>query len=187
MGFLASFARRRRSQRLVGTLPAWGAGPQRGHVVQFYDGPFPVDTVVGFVQAGIDAGEVAIVIATREHVLALDARLQGRGRCLYLDADETLAKFMVDGRPDRLRFRDTVGDVVQQAAEHGDGRVRAFGEMVVLLCERGQPEAAHELELLWNEVAREHDLRLLCSYPMSVVAQAPEMEALRDSHSHHVA
>ena len=167
-------------------MAPWSQDQARGHVVQFYAGSYPDETIARFVQEGIDAGEVAIVIATPAHVRAIDGRLDGRGRVLYLDADETLAKFMVHGRPDRLRFLDTVGDLVEQAAQHGNGCVRAFGEMVVLLCERGEPEAAHELEELWNDLGRRHSLKLLCSYPLAVLAGGNRtyQTRLRDTHSH---
>jgi len=96
---------------------------------------------------------------------------------------------MRHGRPDRQRFHDTVGDLVQQAAEAGRGPVRAFGEMVVLLCDRGEPEAARQLEALWNEVGERHHVRLLCSYPEHAVAGRNKRFAapLRDAHSHAIA
>jgi hypothetical protein len=194
MGILRTFMARR-GRRLAGTLPGWVPdGPaghrQTGHVVNFYGGPFPTETVAGFVRQGLDAGEIAILIATPEHVAAVDRTLgDQKGRVLYLDADETLAKFMVAGHPDRLRFLDTVGDLVGQAAQVGNGQVRAFGEMVVRLCEKGQPEAAHELELLWNELGGRHDLKLLCAYPVKAVTGANRLfqRRLRDTHSHAVA
>lgn len=187
MGF-AAFLRHRRARRLAARMEPWSAEHAAGHVVQFYTGPYPADAIARFVQEGIDAGEVALVIATEAHVRAIDHRLQGRGRVLYLDADETLAKFMVHGRPDRLRFLDTVGDLVEQAAEHGNGAVRAFGELMVLLCQRGEAEAAVELETLWNEVAARHRVKLLCSYPLDVVEGRNKGHAaqLRDAHSHTV-
>jgi hypothetical protein len=191
MGILSAF-RQQRGRRLAASLPEWKPfeDGQCGHIVQFYNGPFPTESVARFVHEGLMAGEIALLVASPEHVRAVDALLgDQKGRVIYLDADETMAKFMVNGRPDRLRFMDTVGDLVAQAAQAGNGRVRAFGEMVVLLCERGEPEAAHELEELWNEVGRTHMLKLLCSYPMSAVSgrNKPFQTQLRDTHSHHQA
>lgn len=185
------FLRQRRARRLSRQMPLWKAADldgQSGHVVQFYGGEFPAGAVAGFLREGIDQGEVCIVIAEPGHIKAVDALLDRPGKCVYLDADQTLAKFMVDGRPDRVRFMDSVGDMVQQAAEAGGGKVRAFGEMVVLLCQRGDAEAAHELELLWNEVAARNSLRLLCSYPIAAVEGRSKSMAvpLRDVHSHAV-
>lgn len=180
--------RERRARRFSAPLPQWrpeeDAG--RGHIVQFYGGAFPTAEVATFLLEGIEAGEVCIVIAEPGHITAIDRKLDRPGKCIYLDAEETLAKFMVGGRPDRVRFMDTVGDLVAEAAQAGGGRVRAFGEMVVLLCERGDPEAAHQLEAMWNELGKRHQLRLLCSYPIGVLeGRGKAMAApLRDSHSH---
>jgi hypothetical protein len=190
MGILRAI-REHRSRRFVSSLPGWSpADPTAcGHVVQFYGGPFPAETVASFVREGLDSGEVAVLIATPDHVKAVDQILgDQKGRVLYLDAAETLAKFMVHGRPDRQRFFDTVGDLVQQASEASRAPVRAYGEMVVLLCERGEPEAAHELEELWNELGRKHALKLLCSYPVAAVTGRNRsfQTKLRDTHSHAV-
>lgn len=186
MGFV-DLLRRRRSRRLASAMRPWSPAQSEGHVIQFYTGPYPAKSIALFMQEGLDAGEVALVIATPAHVRSIDHHLNGRGRVLYLDADETLARFMVDGRPDRLRFLDTVGDLVQQAAERG-GAVRAFAETVALLCERGEPEAALELEALWNELAARQRVKLLCSYPLDVVEgrNRPHAVRLRDAHSHAV-
>ena len=188
---LVRFLRQRRARRLSRDMPAWQAAEvdsASGHVVQFYGGEFPAGSVAGFLREGIDQGEVCIVIAEPHHVRAVDALLDRSGKCIYVDAEETLAKFMVAGRPDRTKFMDTVEDMVQQAAEAGGGKVRAFGEMVVLLCQRGEAEAAHDVEVLWNEVAARNDLRLLCSYPISAVEGRSHgfAKPLRDTHSHAV-
>lgn len=177
-----------RGSRIVAPLPTWKAAEAQasGHVVQFYGGPFPAPAVAGFLQQGLAAGEVGVVIASPPHILEVQTQLGGSGRCLFLDAEETLGKFMRDGHPDRQLFLDIVGDVVHQAAELGNGHVRAFGEMVVLLCEQGHPEAAQELEGLWNELGKQHKLKLLCSYPLKAFrGRAKGFEArLRETHSH---
>ena len=153
-----------------GDLATWkedgGSAQARcNHVVQFYAGPFPAADVASFVRAGLAQGESAIVVATPEHAKALRRRLAGLGPVTYLDAEDTLHSFLVHGRPDAIRFSDTVGRAVRDVAAQGNGRVRAFGEMVVLLCERGEPEAAAELEALWTRLGERQALTLLCSYP----------------------
>lgn len=188
MGILQAL-RIRRSRRLAAALPLWAPADAVacGHVVQFYGGRFPTASVGAFVREGLSMDEVVVLIATPAHVRAIDGMLgDQKGRVVYLDAEETLARFMVHGRPDRQRFHDTVGDLVEQAAGMGNGRVRAFGEMVVLLCDRGEPEAACELEQLWNEVGARHSLKLLCAYPVvSLGGRNKAFRAtLRDSHSH---
>jgi hypothetical protein len=52
----------------------WHRAPLE-HVVQFYDrDSVLLDSLCGFVSAGLLAGESAIIIATKEHIQALDDR-----------------------------------------------------------------------------------------------------------------
>src|SRR5438128_2163667 len=104
------------------------------------------------------AGLPAIVIATEKHRVAFVERLAASGadvdsaiaagQLQLYDARETLAKFMVDGRPDPDRFETVVGSVVRTATLRA--RVSAYGEMVDVLWRDGQTSAALELEELWN-------------------------------------
>jgi len=151
-----------------------------------------------FVGTGLGAGEVAIVIATRPHRELLAKRLTAcgldvtavreQGRYVALDAAETLSKFLVDGWPDEARFAAVVGGVITRAAEgKRPVRVRAFGEMVALLCAEGRPEAAIRLEELWNNLARTMPFSLLCAYPMSVFSRKADGGSFRGicaAHAH---
>lgn len=117
--------------------------------------------------------QAMIVIATPEHLTALDAQLDpfvalhaAKSSGLYqeFDADLTLKKLLSSGRPERRRFEQVVGAPVAEALARYSA-VRAYGEMVSLLWMRGQPEAALELEALWNELIGYHPIALLCGYP----------------------
>jgi PAS domain S-box-containing protein len=143
------------------------------HFVQFYEqDDFLLDEVSGFLGEGLKAGEAGIVIATQAHRDGFELRLEplrdafASHRYIALDAGATLANFMVDGWPDERLFAEVLGGVVRQAAQLGNGRVRAFGEMVSLLWAEGQHEAALHLEELWNDLAQTHSFSLLCAYPM---------------------
>ena len=150
-----------------------------GHFVQFYDeDSFLLDAVTRFIGTSLADGDAGIVIATKPHRDALAERLSAsdldltsvteRGCYVPLDATETLSKFMVDGWPDERRFRDVVGSVIARVAGAGHRpRVRAFGEMVALLCADGMPDAAIRLEELWNDLGKRLACSLLCAYPMS--------------------
>ena len=131
-----------------------------------------VDAMGRFLELGIRRREAVIVIATPGHIAALDRRLaatsglksaRASGRYLTLDAEATLARFMVGGVPDRSRFMEGVGAPVADALRH-HGSVRAFGEMVSLLWQRGETDAAILLEDLWNELMGAHPVALLCGY-----------------------
>jgi signal transduction histidine kinase len=173
---------------------------QKGqHFVMFYeqDG-FLVDEVANFVGAGLRAGDSGIVIATQSHRDALEDRLkvldrhpalnaQYGGQLILLDAQETLSRFMVDGSPDQGLFFEELGQTVELAGKCPSGRVRAFGEMVALLWQDGNREAAIELEALWNQLAKTHAFSLFCAYPMHAFSQEEDAILFRhicDAHSH---
>ena len=66
-------------------------------------------------------------------------------------------------------------------------RIRAFGEMVDLLCERGNPTGAARLEELWNRLARRRSFSLLCGYRIDVFDRDAQISVLPEicrSHSH---
>jgi signal transduction histidine kinase len=150
--------------------------PDHAHAVQFYDGEdFLFDTVARFLGAGLQAGDVLVVIATSAHSAAMVQRTEAlgaraaiaQGRFLVHDARQTLAKFMVGGMPDPDLFRDVLSRVITDAKSAASGaRLRAYGEMVDLLWRDGNPTAAIRLEELWNEAGKEHSFSLLCAYQM---------------------
>lgn len=167
-----------------------------GHFVQFYErDSYLTKRLAVFVGAGLEAGDAGLVIATAAHRAALDKRLRKRGLDLHglrasgqyraLDAAQTLAAFMKDGSPDPERFTKVVGSLVAQAC-HSGRHLRAFGEMVALLWADGNRAAAIELEHLWNRLAKEQSLMLLCAYPMNGFSGESNLNAFAkvcDAHS----
>lgn len=158
------------------SVPA-GSIDGSSHVVQFYEGEaFLAETVARFIGDGLAEGDAAVVIATPSHQDALEKGLHARGldlatlrhegRYVALDAARTLSQFMLDGSPDETRFGSVVGSVIARAAGSQQRRVRAFGEMVALLCAAGDPESVIRLEELWNALAQKLPFSLLCGYPV---------------------
>ncbi len=142
------------------------------HSVQFYDDDaYLVQSVREF----IDAGEVGVVIATREHLVLLEEKLSVGGIELSyarvtgvytsFDAQETLAKFMVRGMLDREKFLSVIGSIIKEAVQT-KRKVHAFGEMVAILWQQGNPDAALQVEQLWNELQTIYSFALFCAYPM---------------------
>lgn len=132
------------------------------HLIQLYtDEAFLGRAVARFVGRGLAEGEAAVVIATPAHVDAFTARLAAggldvpeivdRGQLVVLDAEGCLAKFMVDGMPDRAAFFVLVRGVLDGVRAVGYTSIRVFGEMVNLLWDHNL-EATVRLEELWNEV-----------------------------------
>ena len=167
------------------------------HFVQFYDNErFLLDQLTDFVQSGIKAGEGIVIIATDAHLQALAAalgpparlsQLKASGLYIGLDAEATLDRFMRQQRPDRQLFLSVLADIMARASGHGKRRVRAFGEMVALLCNEGLSDAALELEAFWNEAAQYHAFSLLCAYPMGTFPSgehSPAFTGICELHSH---
>lgn len=151
----------------------------RVHEVAAYDEAASLDDrVADFVATSLEDGVPAVTISRPAHRRAVDALLVARGvdvdrarhegRLTTLDADETMALLMVGGRPDP----DVFAAFVAAVAPVDGPAISAFGEMVALLWERGEVEAALELEALWNAALTRHPIRLLCAYPGSVLADA---------------
>ncbi|HJU54383.1 MAG TPA: ATP-binding protein [Pyrinomonadaceae bacterium] len=155
----------------------WSGMSGHDHFVQFYEADeFLLNSLSGFIGAGLSAGEGCVVVAGKAHREGLDERLRAsglgltdaraKGQYVSLDAAETLATFMVDGRPEPERFNEVVGRLVSQVARAGRGRARVFGDMVAHLCGEGRHAAAVSLEELWNDLQQSHPFSLFCAYPM---------------------
>lgn len=86
-----------------------------------------------------------------------------------LDAEATLASFLVHGFPDANRFDDVVGCLVDDLMRSsGNAGVSAYGEMVGLLWGAKRYTAAIRLEQLWGKVLDRGALRLFCGYPIDI-------------------
>ena len=173
MTTVVPFQRVRREE----AAPLLSAPADGYHLVHFYeDEGFLFEAVGRFLGAGLEAGDRLIVIATPEHRDGFLRALQDRqvdraiaeGQLLLVDARETLARIMLDGRPDRALFFRVLDDALARATGGRQGvRVRAYGEMVDLLWRDGEQTAAVALEELWNEAGRAHSFSLLCAYVMA--------------------
>ena len=140
----------------------------KDHVVQLYEDSAPLaDAVAQYVREGLRNGEAAVIIATAEHRQAFLSRI---GDCSpdqlkVLDAEQTLATFMVNGKPGWGAFRETIGGLIADLRLRYP-TVRAYGEMVDVLWQRGEREAAIRLEEYWNELGQVQTFSLLCAYRM---------------------
>lgn len=155
------------------------------HGVHFYADEVDLSSTVGaYLAEGLHRSERALVIATSSHLnslretlgdLGIDAEdaLQS-GRLIVRDATETLSALTVDGQIDAQAFERVVGSLLRDTAEEGS-TVRAYGEMVDLLWQAGDVDAAVRLETLWSELVSELGFALLCTYHATAV-EAPEHE-----------
>jgi hypothetical protein len=167
------------------------------HVVQLYsNGAFLARAVGRYLGEGLRMGEAALLVATASHGRAVMRRLRDAGLPLHdlarrrqlilLEADRTLGELLVDGAPDRARFRAVIGRAVRAIKTAGYARIRAFGEMVDLLRLASLEEALH-LETLWNELLVEDRISLLCAYAIDVFdrrSYGGVLERVAAAHSH---
>ena len=152
--------------------------PQR-HEVQFYsDQVVFLERVTHFIAAALKAGNAAIVFATKPHrdSLLWGLKAQGvdvdvaihQGVYVSLDAADTLSTFMVDDGPDPIRFLEGFRNLIQSTSKVARAErphVAIFGEGVALLWAEGKTDAAIRLEQLGNDLAKMHDIDILCAYP----------------------
>ena len=172
--------------------------PGRNHKAVFYqdDASF-VDDFTCFVEAALKGGNVAIVIVTEAHQRSLLQQLQAHGwdmaaaiqQGIYvsLDLSDTLSMFMVDDLPDSDRFVEVIGDLFRGATETAKGqppRIAVCGEGAPTLWAQGNHEAAIQLEHLWDEIARSHDIDILCGYLLKDVRSKDSYAFQRVSAQH---
>jgi hypothetical protein len=178
--------RRRLLGRYAVELKSWGTRWDRtvvastgnvddGHVVQFYRHEEELaDRVVSYLLSVLRDDGVAVVIATEAHRRAFEGRLALAGVDLAaavrdgtyraLDAGDTLRALMPGGELDQAAFDRVIGGLIADAAQ-GERRVRAYGEMVAVLWDRGLVNAAVQLEEMWCSLGLSRPFSLLCSYP----------------------
>jgi DNA-binding NarL/FixJ family response regulator len=154
--------------------------PHRHEVLFYSDDTVLLDRLSRFVAAALDAGNAAIVLATKAHRDSLLQRLKAggvdtdgalqQGTYISLDAADVLSTVMVNDSPDPARFFGGLGGFIEAAAKAAKSeqpRVVAFGEAVDLLQAERKADAAIRLEQLRNEVGRTFGLDILCGYDLS--------------------
>ena len=161
------------------------------HFVQLYqDARYLADAVGEYVRTGLARGEAAIIIARPQHRAHFVSALQGqpydRGQLTLLDAEETLARFMISGLPSWTQFREVVGGLIAEVRLHYP-TVRAYGEMVDILWQEGNRDAAIRLEEYWNELGKLQTFSLFCAYrldPLDSGLYGGPLESVCKVHTH---
>ena len=93
------------------------------------------------------------------------AALQQSGDLLLVDGAEVLSSFIVHGKPDAGRFRDQICDLIGRVrCDRPDCTVRIFGQMIDILWQQEDRDAAIRLELLWNQFAQTEASTVICGY-----------------------
>jgi hypothetical protein len=147
---------------------------------------------------GLNRGDGLLVIATPARNEAVVRRLQELGadpevavqekRLSFLDAQETLAQFMIHGQPEWELFENTIGAAMREVqALAGYAGLRAYGEMVGVLWKARQFSAAIRLEQCWNQLLASKGFNLFCGYPIDIFGgefHIAAVDALLCAHTH---
>ena len=167
------------------------------HILQLFDTPDSLGNVVSaFLYEGWELGEHILVVAKPRHWTRIADRMARRGcreadaieqgRLTVLDVHATLSGFMRGQQVDATLFRSTLGALVTRLAGGSRGGLRVYGELVEVLAEEGNFEAARQLEGLWNDLRALHPFTLLCGYSaahFAGVGTAPALRAICDLHT----
>lgn len=166
------------------------------HSVHFYDHDEALIQRLGaIVGSTLKSGGAAVLVMTEDHGKQLMNFLEKRvldvhtaereGRIFLLDAEATLAKFVVRGKVNGRKFRETVRPILHSASQFSKNatRVTAFGEMVAILWKKGKKEQALQLERFWNDLLQEETFHLHCAYPNDILQHDFEYAHICDHHS----
>jgi hypothetical protein len=158
------------------------------HVVQLYQEIGPLaQAVADYVAEGLRRGEAAVIIATPEHRAAFLEKIgRHEGQLIVLDAEDTLAKFMANGMPQWKAFHEVIGGLIAELRLRYP-TVRAYGEMVDVLWQRGERDAAIRLEEYWNDLGGLQTFSLFCAYRMDALdpdQYGGALESVCKVHSH---
>ena len=178
------------------TWSAFLQAPESGHGVQVYGEIDELaDSVSRYVAAGFDRGAPALVVATPEHLGVFTARLESlgwrtdelsaAGVLATADAEATLGAIMPGGTLEPAAFDEIVGGRIDELAAEAGRPVRVFGEMVDVLCRRGQLAEAVALEELWTRAAQTRSFSLLCGYCVDVFDRGAQLHTLPAVCAHH--
>jgi DNA-binding NarL/FixJ family response regulator len=152
---------------------------ERNHTAEFYsdDSSFVVG-FAHFIETALNAGNRVIAVATESHLHSIYQTLQARGlnlgaaterqRFIGLDVVDILSTFMVNDRPDPVRFFRVVGDLIaSQAAGVEKTRVAICGECGSTLWAQGNADGAIQVEQLCNQLTKRYGMNVLCGFSLS--------------------
>jgi hypothetical protein len=132
------------------------------------------DVASTYLLGAIRHGGAGIALVTPGHARQIDQRIaeagidpalaRADGSYVVVDAGAAINQVVTHGWPDPAAFWRSMSPLIQQAGNGGERPVRVCGEMVSLLWQAGEFSAAVEVEALWNELARQRRIGLLCAY-----------------------
>jgi hypothetical protein len=171
-----------------------------GHFVQLYeaDEEALARNVGRYAWEGMRRGEGVLFVVTPDHQELFSRCLDRLGadlptllasrQLLFVDAQQTMAEFMVNGQPDWLRFEKTIRAAMRwvRPTDAAEG-LRAYGEMVGILWKARQFAAAIRLEQFWNRLLEQAGFSLYCAYAIDIFGRdfdVVNLEEVLCTHTH---
>jgi hypothetical protein len=175
--------------------------PAHRHEMFIYsDDTVLLQSFTTFTAAALKGGNPAIVVATKPQ---LNSVLQGlgtegldvtaavqSGTLIASEVTETLASFMFNDLPDPGRFANATTALIQSVRKAATGphrRIAACGICAPSLWAQGKQDAAVWLERLWDDLAKQHQLDILCAYSSNTLHESKHERAFKMICSQHTA
>jgi hypothetical protein len=143
------------------------------HIVQLCDSNESLSAAAAAFLADAQAAGDRLLIVARESnwinihraliARGVDVRAEtANGRLITMNAATKLAELSDKDIPHAPSFDAAIGQPVRALA--AKGRLSIYGEMVDVLAQRDEVDAAIALEDMWNTLAQSTSFRLLCGY-----------------------
>ena len=169
------------------------------HAVQFCgDDNSGLDEVAAVLSSALHRGDTVatILIESNRDALALRMTERGwnladvgtQGRYLAFDAEDAAARVMRAGAPHRGSIVEMIAalESARRASAAGPrSHLTIVGEISAALCRRGTPEAALEVERLWDELTRPLPILTICTYPTGCFDHVGVPEFVSSISAHH--
>jgi hypothetical protein len=164
------------------------------HIVQFYDTQeYLLSALTSFIVPILSCRDAAVVIATKQHLEALEVQLcdrgvtvaekKKRGQLCMIDANEMLDRLTVRGNKSPFCIEPLNSLICQ--LDNKFAKIYVYGELVNLLCAQGDHASAIRLEEMWNSLQKQFKFTLLCGYDMGNFKEERLQHAFSDiCHTH---
>lgn len=148
------------------------------HMAHLYtDATSLFDEVQAFADRALRAKEAVFLIACRKHITAIQGRLEAlghnpealrqSGQLTCLEAEKCLEAIMRGSQPNEDAFFSIVRSLLQQALQRFPG-VSIYSELVNLLWQAENEDAADLMEQWWNRLIEQYGFTLMCGYRVSL-------------------
>jgi len=149
-----------------------------------------------FIAEGLRQGQAVILTGTQVHLhgirdvlrrLGIDPEAAERNEQLFVgDAHEAVRAVMVNDLPDRARFEAIASEAILKARSDPRYRgVRWWGEMSNVFHQLGKTDAVALDEQIGDDICRQHNVALLCSFQIDRLDAASYDGALQALCHHH--